>query len=192
VQTIAYLPHFLSWVIVASLVITLLSPSTGIVNHFIKALGGQPIHFMGRRGWWVTTYVLSGVWKEAGWGTIIYLAALTAIDPNLYEAATIDGANRWKQTWRITLPAIAPTIVVLLLLRLGRIMTVGFDKPFLLGNSAVIEVSDVISTYVYRIGLLSLDMSRSAAVGLFQSVINFLTLLFANWMTNRVTGEGIF
>jgi putative aldouronate transport system permease protein len=192
VQTIAYLPHFLSWVIVASLVITLLSPSTGIVNHLIRAFGGEPIHFMGRKGWWITTYVASGIWKEAGWGTIIYLAALTAIDPNLYEAARIDGANRWKQTWRITIPAIAPTILVLLLLRLGNIMTVGFDKPFLLGNSAVIEVSDVISTYVYRIGLLSLDMSRSAAVGLFQSVINFMTLLFANWMTNRVTGEGIF
>jgi putative aldouronate transport system permease protein len=169
-----------------------LSPSTGIVNQFIKALGFEPIHFMGNRVWWVSVYVLSGIWKEAGWGTIIYLAALTSIDPELYEAARIDGANRWRQTWHITLPGIAPTIVVLLLLNLGRIMAVGFDKPFLLGNSAVIGVSDVISTYVYRIGLLSLDISRSAAVGLFQSIINFLTLLIANALSKRVSGEGIF
>jgi putative aldouronate transport system permease protein len=192
IQTIAYLPHFLSWVIVASLVITLLSPSTGIVNHVIKALGFEPIHFLGNEGWWVITYVASGIWKDAGWGTIIYLASLTAIDPNLYEAARIDGAGRLKQTWHITLPGIAPTIVVLFLLNLGRIMAVGFDQPFLLGNNAVIGVSDVISTYVYRIGLLTLDMSRSAAVGLFQSLINFLTLIFANALSKRVRDEGIF
>jgi putative aldouronate transport system permease protein len=192
VQTVAYLPHFLSWVIVASLVITLLSPSSGIVNHLIATLGGKPIHFMGDKTWWVVIYVLAGIWKDAGWGTIIYLAALTAIDPALYEAATIDGANRWRQTQHITLPGIASTILVLFLLNVGHIVSVGFDQPFLLGNGAVIGVSDVISTYVYRIGLLSLDISRSAAVGLFQSVVNFLTLLVANFLSNRVSGEGIF
>lgn len=192
IQTIAYLPHFLSWVIVASLVITLLSPSTGIVNATIRSLGGDPIHFMANEVWWVGVYVGSGIWKEVGWSTIIYLAALTGIDPNLYEAARIDGASRWRQTIHITLPGIAPTIIVLLLLNLGRIMAVGFDQPFLLGNSAVIGVSDVISTYVYRIGLLSADIARSAAVGLFQSLVNFLTLILANYLSKKVTEEGIF
>lgn len=192
IQTIVYLPHFLSWVVVASILIPMLSPSTGIVNQLIEKMGMEPIYFMSDNGWWIVMYILSGIWKSVGWGAIVYLAALSGIDPSLYEAAIIDGANKWQQCIHITIPSILPTITVLLILNIGQIMSIGFDQPFLLGNTAVQGVSDVISTYVYRIGMLSADISRSTAIGLFQSLVNFVILLGANKLSKKITGNGIY
>ena len=191
-QTIAYLPHFLSWVVVANMMIPLLSPSSGIVNKIIGVFGIEPIYFMAREGWWIFSYVMIGLWKSVGWGAIIYLSALSGIDPNLYEAAIIDGANRWKQTIHITLPSISGTIVILLILNIGRLMSIGFEQPYLLGNSAVISVSNVISTYVYTIGLLSGDISRSTAIGFFQSLVNMIMLVVANKISKQVSGSSIY
>ena len=191
VQGIIYLPHFLSWVVVSGLIITVLSPSSGLVNNIIRQLGGEPIYFMTNKVWWVAVYQVSGVWKEVGWGTIIFLAALSAIDPNLYDAARIDGANRRHLLRHVTLPGIAPMILVVFLLSVGSVMNISFDRPYLLGNAMVLDVADVISTYVYRVGLLNVDYAYAAAVGLFQSVVNFLFLLTANVMSNRITGEGL-
>ncbi len=192
VQTIVYLPHFLSWVVVATLLIPMLSPSTGVINQLIVRLGGESIYFMSDPGWWIFIYVASGVWKSIGWGAIVYLAALAGVDPSLYEAAIIDGANKWQQCIHITIPSIIPTIMVLLILNVGQIMSIGFDQPYLLGNSSVTEVSEVISTYVYRLGLESADISRSTAIGLFQSLVNFVILLITNTVSKKVTGSGIY
>jgi putative aldouronate transport system permease protein len=192
IQTIIYLPHFLSWVVVASILIPMLSPSTGIVNQLIEQMGMEPIYFMSDNGWWMTMYILSGIWKSVGWGAIVYLAALSGVDPSLYEAAVIDGANKWKQCIHVTIPSILPTITVLLILNVGQIMSIGFDQPFLLGNTAVQGVSDVISTYVYRIGMLSADISRSTAIGLFQSLVNFVILLGTNKLSKKITGNSIY
>lgn len=192
VQTIVYLPHFLSWVVVATLLIPMLSPSTGVINHLITRLGGESIYFMSDPGWWIFIYVAAGVWKSIGWGAIVYLAALAGVDPSLYEAAIIDGANKWQQCLHITIPSIIPTIMVLLILNVGQIMSIGFDQPYLLGNSSVTEVSEVISTYVYRLGLESADISRSTAIGLFQSLVNFVILLFTNTVSKKLTGSGIY
>lgn len=191
IQAIVYLPHFLSWVVVAGLITAVLSPSSGIVNSAIRTLGGEPVYFMTDKIWWIWIYQLSGVWKEVGWGTIIFLAALSAIDPNLYDAAMIDGANRWQKMTHVTLPGIATTILVVFLLSLGSVVSIGFERPFLLGNAMVMDVSDVISTYVYRVGLLNVDYAYAAAVGLFQSVVNFLFLLTANALSNKIKGEGL-
>jgi len=192
VQTIAYLPHFLSWVVVANMFIPMLSPSSGLINNIITALGGEAIYFMADKYWWIVVYVALGIWKETGWGAIIYLAALTGIDQQLYEAATIDGANKWKQLLHVTLPGISSTITVVLILNIGRMMSIGFDQPYLLGNGSVIEISDVISTYVYRLGLQSADISRSTAIGLFQSVVNLIMLFATNYLSKRISGEGIY
>ena len=192
VQGIVYLPHFLSWVVVSGLIISVLSPSSGLVNNFIRTLGGDSVYFMTDPVWWVGIYQLSGVWKDVGWGTIIFLAALSAVDPNLYDAAMIDGATRRHRLKHVTIPGITPTIMVVFLLSVGNVMTISFDRPFLLGNPMVLDVSDVISTYVYRVGLLNVDYSYAAAVGLFQSVVNFVFLLTANWLSNRIKGEGLF
>lgn len=192
VQTIVYLPHFLSWVVVATLLIPMLSPSSGVINQLITRFGGEPIYFMSDYGWWIFVYVASGVWKSIGWGAIVYLAALAGVDPSLYEAAIIDGANKWQQCIHITIPSIIPTIMVLLILNVGQIMSIGFDQPYLLGNSSVLEVSEVISTYVYRLGLESADISRSTAIGLFQSLVNFVILLITNTVSKKVTGSGIY
>ncbi len=192
VQTIVYLPHFLSWVVVATLLIPMLSPSTGVINQLIERFGGEPIYFMSDYGWWIFVYVAAGVWKSIGWGAIVYLAALAGVDPSLYEAAIIDGANKWQQCIHITIPSIIPTIMVLLILNVGQIMSIGFDQPYLLGNSSVTEVSEVISTYVYRLGLESADISRSTAIGLFQSLVNFVILLITNTVSKKLTGSGIY
>lgn len=191
-QTIAYLPHFLSWVVVANMIIPMLSPSTGIINKIVNLAGIESIHFMANEAWWVTSYVLIGLWKSVGWGAIIYLSALAGIDPQLYEAAVIDGANRWKQTLHVTLPGISGTVVILLILNIGKLMNIGFEQPYLLGNSAVINVSNVISTYVYKIGLLSGDISRSTAIGIFQSLVNMILLILANRFSRRVSGNSIY
>lgn len=191
VQSVMYIPHFLSWVVAAGLLVTALSPSSGMVNNLIRLLGGEAVYFLSDKAWWIAVYQLSGVWKEVGWGTILFLAALAAVDPNLYDAAAMDGAGRWHRARHVTLPGIAPTVFAVLLLEMGHVVSIGFDRPYLLGNAMVSDVSDVISTYVYRVGLLNTDYSYASAVGLFQAAVNFLFLLTANAASNRIRGEGL-
>ncbi|MCM8901801.1 ABC transporter permease subunit [Caldicoprobacter algeriensis] len=186
VQTISYLPHFISLVVVCGIIKDFTS-TDGVINDIIEFLGGERTNFLMIPEWFRPIYVGSGIWQEVGWGSIIYLAAITNIDPQLYEAATIDGASRWKQTWHITLPGIVPTIVILLILRLGGLMSVGFEKIILLYNSATMETADVISSYVYRRGLLDFDYSFSAAVGLFNSVINLILITSANKFSRKIS-----
>lgn len=186
VQTVSYLPHFISLVVVCGIIKDFTS-TDGVINDIIEFLGGERTNFLMIPEWFRPIYVGSGIWQGVGWGSIIYLAAITNIDPQLYEAATIDGASRWKQTWHITLPGIVPTIVILLILRLGGLMSVGFEKIILLYNSATMETADVISSYVYRRGLLDFDYSFSAAVGLFNSVINLILITSANRLSRKVS-----
>jgi putative aldouronate transport system permease protein len=164
-----------------------LSPGNGIINILIKALGGQPIHFLQEPGWFKTIYVWSGVWQGAGWNAIIYLAALTSIDPQLYEAAIVDGAGRWKRLIHITLPGIIPTIIIMLIMRMGSMLNVGFEKIMLMYNPVTYETADVISTYVYRRGIQGAEYSFSTAVGLFNSIINFILLVTFNAISRKVS-----
>ena len=170
IQTISYLPHFMSVVIVAGVVFQLTAVN-GTVNQIITALGGQAITFMQDPGWFRPIYLSSEVWQTVGWGTILYLAALTTIDEQLYEAARIDGANRWQQTWHITLPGIRPTMIVLLILNVGTFMAVGFEKILLLSNPLIYSTADVISTYLFRVGIVSNSISYATAIGLFEAII---------------------
>ncbi len=185
VQTISYMPHFLSIMVVAGMIIDF-TGRNGVFNDIIVSLGGQRSNLMMRSELFRAIFVGSGIWQGVGWGSIIYLAALTGIDPQLYEASVIDGAGRLRQTWHITLPGIRPTIVILLILQLGQMMNVGFEKIILLYNAATYETGDVISSFVYRKGLLEFNYSYSAAVGLFNSVINFTLLICANWMSRKL------
>lgn len=189
-QTILYMPHFLSWVIIGGIVSQLLSP-TGMINSLITRMGGEALPFLTDKFAWIGTYSLVGVWQSAGWGTILYLAAMTGIDKELYEAADVDGAGRLRKIWHITLPGIRPTIAVLLILQLGNIMAINFDRPFTLQNNLVMDYGDVISTYVYRVGIQSANFSIGAAVGLFQSVICLIFLLASNFITKKLGGKGI-
>jgi putative aldouronate transport system permease protein len=191
VQTISYLPHFISIVVVASMVITFLSPSFGIVNNFLVYLGFERIHFLVKPKyfWWI--YNVMTIWQTTGFAAIIYLAALTGIDPQLYEAAIVDGANCWQQTWHITLPGISTTVIVMLLLRIGYLLSVGHEAIILLYNPTIYETADVINTYVYRRGLLNADYSYAAAVGLFQSVFGFVLIIIANKIVNKVSRQGL-
>lgn len=188
VQTVTYAPHFLSTVVLVGMLIIFLSPKTGIVNLFIEWLGGKPISFLTEPGWFKSVYVFSGVWQQMGWSSIIYLAALTGIDPQQHEAAKVDGATRLQRIWHINLPGIRPTIIILLILNAGSILAVGFEKVFLLQNSLNMESSDIISTYVYRSGILEAQYSFSAAVGLFNSLVNFVMLVTVNYIA-RKAGE---
>lgn len=190
-QTIVYLPHFLSWIIVAGIASQLLAPSGGIVNIMLGKLGMNPINFLMDNSLWVGTYVGLGVWKEMGWGTIIYLAAIAGINPELYEAAEVDGAGRWRKIWYVTLPGMRATIVVLLILNLGRILGIEFDRPYTLANPTVMQVADVISTLVYRVGIRSMQFSLTTAIGLFQSVICVIFLFAANALAKRAGERGI-
>lgn len=185
VQTVSYMPHFISQVIVVSMVMMFLSPTHGVVNTIIEALGGTKINFMVQPGWFRPIYIISEIWQGMGWGAIIYLAALTNVDPQLYEAATIDGASRWKQTLYVTLPGIIPTIITMFLLRTGSILDVGFEKVLLMQNPAIYSTSDVISTFVYRQGLISGNISYASAVGLFNSVVNLFFILLSNYLSRR-------
>jgi len=191
IQTIVYLPHFLSWVIVGGVLINILSPSTGIVNEILKYFGIEPIMFLGDERWFRSILVISDIWKSAGWGTIIYLAALAGINPQLYEAATVDGANRWKQVWHITLPSLLPTIAILFLLNLSSVLDVGFEQILILYNSLVYSVGDVIETYVYRVGISQGEFSYTTAVGLFKSIIALILVVLANSATKKMGHEGI-
>ncbi|MDU0202012.1 ABC transporter permease subunit [Paenibacillus sp. PFR10] len=189
-QTILYLPHFLSWVIIGGIVTQLLSP-TGMLNSLIGHMGGQSLPFLTNKYVWVATYSLIGVWQNAGWGTILYLAAMTGIDKQLYEAADADGAGRLRKIWHITLPGIRPTIAILLILQLGNIMAINFDRPFNIQNNLVMDYGDVISTYVYRVGIQSANFSIGAAVGLFQSVICLIFLVTSNFISRKLGENGI-
>lgn len=189
VQNMLYLPFFISWVVLGGIITSLLSPSTGVVNALLQFFGQEPIFFMTSTRWWPAVFSASTVWQSAGWGTIIYMAAITSIDPGLYEAAKIDGASKLRQIWHITLPGIRGTIAILLVLQMGKMMDVGFEQVLNLQNPAVFSVSDVISTYVYRVGLQNAQYSLATAVGLFQGVISLILVLAVN-KTVKKLGEG--
>ena len=191
VQTIAYMPHFISWVIISSLCLQLFAPTNGLVNMVITSLGGEAIPFLNDPDLWVVTYVMSGVWQSFGWGSIIYLAAIAGINPELYEAASVDGAGRFKKMWHITLPGIKSTIVILLIMNLGNILGGGFDRPYAMQNNLVMSAAEVIPTFVYKYGIKSLQFSLTTAVGLFQSVVCLIFLLLANWVSRRLGERGI-
>ena len=190
-QTVAYMPHFLSWVIIYSLALQLFAPGEGLVNMAIERLGGSSIPFLNDAAHWVGTYIGVGVWQNFGWGSIVYLAAIAGINSELYEAASVDGAGRFRKMWNITLPGIKPTIVVLLIMNLGNILGSNFDRPFAFQNNLVMNVADVISTYVYRTGIKGLQFSLTTAVGPFQSVVGVLFLLMANWLSRKLGERGI-
>lgn len=190
VQTISYLPHFMSVVIVAGIVFQLTSVN-GTINQIITSLGGDAVTFMQEPSWFRTIYLSSEVWQTVGWGTILYLAALTTIDDQLYEASRIDGANRWQQTWHITLPGIRPTMVVLLILNIGTFMAVGFEKILLLQNPLIYSTADVISTYLYRVGIVSNSVSYATAIGLFEALIGVTLVLSANAISRKTVGASL-
>lgn len=186
VQTVSYLPHFISNVIVASMVIMFLSPSGGLINQILQSLGITPINFMMRPGWFRTIYVISDIWRQIGWESIIYLVALTAVDPQLYEAASIDGANRWRKLWHVTAPGIASTIVIIFIMNVGKVLEIGFEKVFLMYNPAVYETADIISTYVYRVGLEQGNFSYGASIDLFMGIISLIFIYTANYISRKV------
>ena len=190
IQSISYLPHFLSIVIVAGMVMQILSVQ-GTVNQIVTALGGEAVPFLERAEWFRAIYVTSEVWQTVGWGTILYLAALTTVDMSLYEAARIDGANRLRQTWHVTIPGIRPTMVTLLILNIGTFLNVGFEKVLLLYNPLTYSTADVISTYLYRVGLVANNFSYAAAIGLFQALIGLVMVLSANFISRRVVGASL-
>lgn len=190
-QTILYIPHFISWVIIGGIVYQVFGTQSGMINNMLQALGLEAIPFLTDKSSWLLTYLFVGVWQSAGWGTIIYLAALTGINKELFEAAQIDGAGRLKRIWHVTLPGIKPTIVVLLIINLGHMITIGFERPYVIGNLAVREYADVLSTFVYRIGLQSGQYTLATVVGLFQAVVGLIFVLSANYLSKKLTDESI-
>jgi putative aldouronate transport system permease protein len=169
----------------------LMFSNSGMVNNFLAGFGFQKIEFLSQKVPWLMTYISVGVWQNIGWGTIIYLAAITGINKELYEASDIDGCSRLRKMWHITLPGIKPTINILLILQIGRMVSIGFDRPFVMGNSMVSEYADVISTFVYRVGISSGDFSQATAVGLFQSVVGLILLVSANFIAEKLGEDGI-
>ncbi|WP_445667406.1 ABC transporter permease [Paenibacillus sp. FSL H8-0034] len=192
VQTAVYLPHFLSWVVVGGIVIEILSPTSGVVNHVLAWFGQEPIYFMGEDSHIRTIIVSSGIWRDAGWSTIIYLAAMSGINPDLYEAAQMDGATRWRQTISITIPSIMTTITILFLLQIGNFLDLGFERVFVFLNPLTNSNGDILDTYIYRVGLIQREYSYTTAIGLFKSVIGFVLIVTANTFSKRATGEGLY
>jgi len=190
-QTLLYLPHFLSWVIIGGMVLQIFAPTSGLVNSVIIRLGGQDIPFLTEKWHWLFTYMAIGVWQSAGWGTILYLAAITGINEELYEAAEVDGAGRLRKMWNITLPGIRSTIVVLLILNVGKMLNISFERPYVIGNVLVRDFSEVLSTFVYRIGLQSMRFSIATAAGVFQSVVGLILLLITNSIAKRFGEQGV-
>ena len=186
-QTMSYLPHFVSTVVIVGIIFNLLDPDQGLVNMAIQALGGESVNFISDPRWFRTVYIASGIWQEIGWGCIIYLAALAGIDPQLYEAATVDGANKLQQIWHITLPCIVPTIVIMLILSMGSMFSVGYEKIILMYNPNNYSTADVINTYVYRRGVVGSEYSFGTAVGLFQSAISFILVILVNKISRKVS-----
>ncbi|MDO3680030.1 ABC transporter permease [Paenibacillus ehimensis] len=190
VQTVTYLPHFISLVVICGIVKDF-TASDGVINDILVYMGGERLSLLLEPDMFRTIYVSSGIWQHIGWGTIIFLAALTGIDPEQYEAARMDGAGRWKQMLHVTIPGLMPTIVILLILNIGRLMNVGFEKIILLYNPSTYETADVISSYVYRVGLQDFNYSFSSAVGLFNSAINFLLVIFSNWLSRKLNNTSL-
>lgn len=191
-QTIVYFPHFLSWVILASMMVDILSPSTGIVGMAMRAVGLQPVYWLGDPKVFPYTLVLTETWKEFGFGTIVYLAALTAIDPNLYEAAMIDGASRMQQTWYVTLPGILPVVMLMAILSMGSILNAGFDQVFNLYSPQVYATGDILDTLVYRLGIEDVQFGVATAVGLFKSLVSFVMLVISYTLAYKYTDYRVF
>lgn len=192
VQSIIYLPHFLSWVIIVGITFLLLSTGDGVINKLLVSFGWEKIDFLTESHYFWGLLTVQSIWKDAGWGTIIFLAAIAGVDPQLYEAAKMDGASRIRQIWHVTLPAIRPVIVILLILRIGHMMDVGFEQVFLMMNGAVSEVADVFDTYVYRLGIKQGQFSFSTAVGLFKSIVGLLLVIGANRLAKKFGEEGVY
>ncbi|MCU6711878.1 ABC transporter permease subunit [Paenibacillus sp. J5C_2022] len=190
-QSISYLPHFMSWVILSAMIIEVFSPQRGIVNFIITSFGGDPIHFLSSKLYFIPVLLLTDIWKEVGYGAIIYLAAIASVDPSLYEAADMDGAGRFKKMLHITLPSIMPMVIILFILRLGGILNAGFDQILNLYNPLVYEVADIIDTYVYRSGLEQFQFDYATAVGLFKNIIGVTFILGANAIIRRKSEHGI-
>ena len=192
-QTLLYLPHFLSWIIIGGMVLKIFAPTTGVVNAMLLKWGliDKNIPFLTDGPTWQLTYTLVGVWQNMGWGTILYLSAITGINMELFEAAKIDGANKLQQIWHVTLPGIRSTIVVLLILNVGQMMNISFDRPYILGNTLVQDYCDVLSTFVYRTGITNAKFDRATAIGLFQSVVGLIMISGANFVTKKLGEDGI-
>ena len=192
-QTLLYLPHFLSWIIIGGMVLKIFAPTTGVVNATLLKWGliDKNIPFLTDGPTWQMTYTLVGVWQNMGWGTILYLSAITGINMELFEAAKIDGANKLQQIWHVTLPGIRSTIVVLLILNIGQMMNISFDRPYILGNTLVQDYCDVLSTFVYRTGITNAKFDRATAIGLFQSVVGLILISGANFITKKMGEDGI-
>lgn len=192
VQTLVYVPHFLSWVVIVGIFYLLFTTEGGFVNVLLESAGMEKVPFLISTEWFRTMIISQIIWKETGWGTIIFLAALAGVNPELYESARIDGANRWRQLWHVTLPAIKGVITILIILRLGNFLDLGFEQIFLMVNALNREVGEVFDTYVYRVGILGAQFSYSAAVGLFKSVVGLMLVLGANWFARKIGEEGVF
>ena len=190
VQNLLYLPHFISWVVLGGIFIAILSPSTGVVNAVLESIRYRTYLFYGELIMVACGLYAVGIWREAGWGTILYLAAMASIDPQLYEAAKIDGANKLRQIWHITLPGIRSTVAILLVLRMGHMMDVGLEQTLILQNQSVLDVADVISTYVYRVGLQNMNYSYTTALGLFQSAVGLILVIGVNQINSSIRGKG--
>ncbi len=192
-QTLLYLPHFLSWIIIGGMVLKIFAPTTGVVNSMLLRFGliDKNVPFLTDGPTWQLTYTLVGVWQNMGWGTILYLSAITGINMELFEAARIDGANKLQQIWHVTLPGIRSTIVVLLILNIGQMMNISFDRPYILGNTLVQDYCDVLSTFVYRTGITNHKFDRATAIGLFQSVVGLIMISGANFITKKLGEDGI-
>lgn len=192
IQTTIYAPYFISTVVLVGMMFVFLSPSSGLVNIIIQMFGGKPILFMGESEWFRPLYIFSTIWQETGFASVIYLAALAGIDPHLHEAAVVDGASKWQRIRHIDIPGITPTIVVLFILAVGNLMNVGFEKAFLMQTDLNVEVSEIIPTYVYKTGIQRAQYSFSAAVGLFNAVINLVLLIIVNKSAKKISGNGLF
>lgn len=190
-QTILYIPHFISWVIIGGIVYQVFGTQSGMINNIVTSLGFEAIPFLTDKNDWLVTYLAVGVWQSAGWGTIIYLAALTGINRELFEAADVDGASRLRKIWSITLPSLKPTIVTLLIINLGHMIAIGFERPYIIGNTAVRDYSDVLSTFVYRIGIESGQYTLATVVGLFQAVVGLIFVLGANYTSKKLADQSI-
>lgn len=191
VQTVTYLPHFISWVVLASIVMEVLSPSRGVINYMIKRLGGETMFFMGSKEWFRPVVVMSAMWRDTGWQTVVFMAAITAIDPQLYEAADLDGANRFKRVFHITLPCISPTIVIMFIFATGGLISDDFDQIYNLLNVQVMETGDVIGTYTYRVGLQEMDFSYATAVGLFKNVVALMLVTCTNALSKKLSDSSL-
>ena len=190
-QSILYCPHFISIVVLAGMLYIFLSPRNGIVNTIIKMLGGEAIFFLGEAKYFKLTFVISGIWQNAGWSAIIYIAALAGISPDLYEAAQVDGANKWQRIRHIDIPGIMPTIIMMLIMEIGKVMSLGFQKAYLLQNAQNLSASEIISTYIYKVGMLDAQYSYSAAVNLYNNVINIILLVTFNKLAKKLTDNSL-